>query len=97
MQIPDGIIYPSKQFTEDHLKKQYLKLAKVYHPDAQGTSVKNKVMITNLGEILAASGGIFKNQGRGTGLHAFRRRFIQLILEVECLSLGLSLERARKI
>ena len=34
MQIPDGVIYPSKQFTEDHLKKQYLKLAKVYHPDA---------------------------------------------------------------
>ena len=34
MQIPDGVVYPSKQFTEDHLKKQYLKLAKVYHPDA---------------------------------------------------------------
>jgi hypothetical protein len=33
MQIPDGVQYPSKQFTEDMLKKQYLKLAKVYHPD----------------------------------------------------------------
>ena len=39
MQIPDGVQYPSKQFTEDMLKKQYLKLAKLYHPDGQGTSV----------------------------------------------------------
>jgi hypothetical protein len=36
MQIPDGVVYPSKQYTEEMLKKQYLKLAKVYHPDAQG-------------------------------------------------------------
>ena len=39
MQIPDGVQYPSKTFTEEMLKKQYLKLAKVYHPDAKGTSV----------------------------------------------------------
>jgi hypothetical protein len=41
MQIPDGVQYPSKTFTEDMLKKQYLKLAKIYHPDAKGTSVGN--------------------------------------------------------
>jgi hypothetical protein len=39
MQIPDGVQYPSKAFNEDMLKKQYLKLAKVYHPDAKGTAV----------------------------------------------------------
>jgi curved DNA-binding protein CbpA len=32
MQIPDGNLHFLKD--EEYLKKQYLKLAKVYHPDA---------------------------------------------------------------
>jgi|LauGreDrversion4_2_1035121.scaffolds.fasta_scaffold230957_3 hypothetical protein len=41
MQIPDAST-PSQAMmfmNEEYLKKQYLKLAKVYHPDAQGSSV----------------------------------------------------------
>lgn len=39
MQIPDGVVFPSAMMSEEHLKKQYLKLAKVCHPDAAGTAV----------------------------------------------------------
>lgn len=39
MQIPEGAQYQGQFMNEEYLKKQYLKLAKVYHPDAQGTSV----------------------------------------------------------
>ena len=41
MQIPDAST-PSQAMmfmNEEYLKKQYLKLAKVYHPDSQGSSV----------------------------------------------------------
>jgi curved DNA-binding protein CbpA len=52
------------RLTEEELKKQYIKLAKIYHPDANrqdATTVRSKFVSFNLlGTILAALRGLFE-------------------------------------
>jgi len=75
MQIPDGVQYPSKAFNEDMLKKQYLKLAKVYHPDAKGTAVGHVIpflIILSTGKISETSRGLFKAEGGSRRVHTQR-------------------------
>lgn len=61
MQIPDG---STQVYNEDFLKKQYLKLAKVYHPDAQGTVVSNlRALIRSKGKIPITARGLWTPEG----------------------------------
>ncbi|TNV83551.1 hypothetical protein FGO68_gene13839 [Halteria grandinella] len=54
MQIPDG---STQAYNDDFLKKQYIKLAKVYHPDAQGTAEKFQQLQEAYGRLKAESKG----------------------------------------